>query len=153
MLDSGRDIFQQHLYANYDPIPSRCKAPEVGETIAKATWPIVKDSDILRDVWFAACKRWASEFLKNPPPEHEELQEAFDFYKTPKAERIILESIGHRRMESPLDGAMIDLVNPEETSSEELFRLADKLEAYGNQCVDRSRYIRQLAKLRARRGL
>jgi hypothetical protein len=154
MLSKGRHIFASYLYANYNPIPPRSKAPEIGAEIGHATWELVKDQDfILRDLWIALCKRWALEFLKDPAPgEEDDLQTAFTFYGTPENEQKLISAIGHRRMQSPDDESMIDLVNPSESSSEELFRLADKLESYGNQCIERAAYIRRLAKLRKARG-
>ena len=104
------------------------------------------------DIWISICKRLANEVLKNPADAKDDLQSAFGFYKTPDNEQKIINQIGHRRMESPDDGSMIDLVNPSETNSQELYRLADKLDAFGNQCIERAKYIRQLAKLRQRRG-
>lgn len=154
MLGNPRDIFKSYLYSHYEIIPPRSRAPEVGQEIAEATWPdISQRAELYHELWIILCKRWANEFLKDPAPGKDELQEAFEFYKTPESEQRVLNQIGHRRMESPDDGAMIDLVDPDETSSGELFRLADKLESYGNQCIERSKYIRQLAKLRQKRGL
>ncbi len=154
MLINPRQVFEHYLYSNYDPIPPRTKAPEIGREIGLATWPqVAKETELWRVTWLNECAKLANEILKDPPSEKEGLQEAFDFYKTPKAEQAVITKIGHRRMQSPDDGAMVDLVNPEETCSEELYRLSDKLEAYGNQCIDRSKYIRQLAKLRENRGL
>lgn len=153
MLASPRDIFRAYLYEHYDPIPPRSKAPEVGEAIGQATWPrIASAQDILRDVWLLQCHRLAAEFLKDPDDENDDLQSAFNFYNTPKDEQQLLTNIGHRRMRSPEDGAMVDLVNPRETSSQELWQLADGLKIYGEQCLERARYIRELAKLRKNRG-
>jgi hypothetical protein len=83
----------------------------------------------------------------------EQLNEPVTMAGLKSAVKESLVKVGHRRMESPDDGAMIDLINPKETSSEELFRLAEKLKIYGNQCIERSKYIQQLAILRKKRGL
>jgi hypothetical protein len=154
MLNSGRDIFQKHLYANYNPIPPRSMAPEIGTEIGEALWPFVSGQlGLYHDVWIVNCKRFAAEFLRTPAPGDDDLQQAFNFYKTPKGEQVILNRIGRRRMESPDDGSMVDLVNPGEASSQELFRLADKLDTYGKHCIERAKYIRQLARSRQNRGL
>jgi hypothetical protein len=154
MLNNARSIFVSYLYSNYDPIPPRTKAPEIGEEIGKATWSIISEkTDLLFDLWISTCKRLAAEVLKDPPDKDQDLQSAFEFYGTPENEQRVINQIGHRRMESPDDGSMVDLVSPNETSSDELFRLADKLDSYGNQCIERAKYIRRLAKLRQSRGL
>jgi hypothetical protein len=52
-----------------------------------------------------------------------------------------------------LAGPMIDLIDPKEATGDELLALADSMEAYGNNCIERARYIRELGKLRKKRGL
>lgn len=154
MLFNLRTEFVRYLNANYNPVPPRSRAPEVGEAIGRALCGMITDPQtVLEQEVISKCKRLANEFLKDPPDPELDFQEAFTFYQTPPTEQKIIKSIGHRRMQSPDDETMVDLINPEETSSAELFRLADKLESYGNQCIERSAYLRQLAKLRKGRGL
>lgn len=149
-----RDIFLHDLYDNFDPIPTRPHAPEVGHQIGKRTYPQVRGRDeVLEPVWVNLCKELAADVLKNPPDQEDEWQENFDFYQTPKHEQIINKKIGHRRMRSPIDGAMIDLLDPKETSGEELLALADSMENYGKNCIERARYIRELGRMRKNRGL
>ena len=151
---SPRDIFLHDLYDNYEVIPTRPHAPEVGHEIGKRTYPQVRGKDeILEPVWVNLCKDLAADVLKDPPDHEESLQDNFDFYKTPKHEQLINRKIGHRRMRSPIDGAMIDLIDPEEASGDELLALADSLEQYGENCIENARYIRELGKLRKHRGL
>ena len=151
---TGREIFLDYLQQHYNPPPARSQAPEIGQTIADATWPrIASNSELLRSLWSELCRQWAYRYLKDPPGTEDDLQEAFVFYSTPEIEQKIINSIGHRRMQTPDDDqAMVDLVNPEATSSDELFRLAVRLESYGKLCIARAAYIRQLARSRKKRG-
>jgi hypothetical protein len=151
-MNTSRDIFIGFVNANYDPPPPRSKAPEIGYEAAKATFSQIKSNEgLIWEIWLALCKQWASRYLKDPP--EDDLQSSFAFFKTPQDEQTIINQIGHRRMQTPDDdGAMVDLVDPHETSSDELFRLADRLEGYGKQCIERAKYVRQLAKARKRRG-
>jgi len=149
-----RDIFLRDLYDNYPVIPTRPHAPEVGEQIGKRTYRYVRGKDeVLEPVWVNLCKYLAADVLKDPPDHEDSLQENFSFYKTPKSEQVINRKIGHRRMRSPIDGAMIDLIDPSEASGNELLSLADSLEHYGENCIEKARYIRELGTLRKQRGL
>ena len=149
-----RDIFLRDLYENYAVIPTRPHAPEVGNEIGKRTYPAVRGRDeILKPVWINLCKDLAADVLKDPPDQQDTLQENFNFFNTPKNEQFLNRKIGHRRMRSPVDGAMIDLIDPDEATGDELLALADSMESYGNNCIERARYIRELGKLRKKRGL
>ena len=149
-----RDIFLRELYDTYETMPTRPHAPEVGQKIGQRTYPMVRGNDeIMKPIWLGFCKELAADVLKDPPDHSDELQDNFEFYKTPVVERILNRKIGHRRMRSPMDGAMIDLIDPEQTSGEELVQLANALEEYGNRCIERSQYIRELGMLRKQRGL
>jgi hypothetical protein len=151
---NARDVFLQDLYDHYEVLPARPHAPQVGTDVGNRTYCAVRGRDeILKPVWITACKDWASEVLKDPPDHQDTLQLDFAFFNTPAKEQHFIRVIGHRRMRSPIDGAMVDLVDPKETSGDELIALADAMTDYGNNCIKRAEYIRNLGMLRKARGL
>jgi hypothetical protein len=152
-----RDLVLSTLYNLYsEKLPNKVNAPEVGQKIADLTWAQVRDCEdliLFKDAWTQFCKDQVAARLKNPPEDdNDSRQIAFKEFATPENEKKLNEKIGCRRYRSPVDGMMVDLVDPAACSSRELYALADSIEQHGRDCVSKAKYVRQLAKLRKIRG-